>query len=157
MSEKEAFFKALGNKVTEYSGLETFEKPANCSKVTLNSDEVTGLCPKTGQPDWYDVTVSYTPKDKCIESKTFKLLMHSLRNQAMFVETMAAYIFEEVKKYVEPDFLRVEIYQKPRGGVAIVAVAERNFLHEDCLEGMLAAYKTAAKDTSPPSPHDTQL
>lgn len=55
-------FKALGKHVTEpRRELETFPSPPYVDLVTLSSDEVTSLCPVTGQPDWETVTVEYVP------------------------------------------------------------------------------------------------
>jgi len=46
-------FKALGKATRAPSReLETFPAPAAVTKVILESDEVTSLCPVTGQPDW---------------------------------------------------------------------------------------------------------
>lgn len=124
-------FRALGSKVIEYNGLETFPKPSHTSVVVLVSDEVTAVCPITGQPDWYKVTVEYDPSALCIESKTFKLLLHSLRNQGMFCESLADYILGEVVKYAVPSRAQVTIEQKPRGGVSIVSTS----VHEKTPEG----------------------
>lgn len=115
--------KALGTKVTEYTELETFKRPASVDKVTLTSDEVTALCPVTGQADWYTVSVTYVPRDLCIESKTFKLLMGSFRNKGLFCEALSSEILEEVIKHAHPRTTIVEITQKPRGGVTLIARA----------------------------------
>jgi hypothetical protein len=46
-------FKILGKKVSEpMRKLETFPTPEYVKKVVLDCDEVTSLCPVTGQPDW---------------------------------------------------------------------------------------------------------
>ncbi|MDE6718125.1 MAG: NADPH-dependent 7-cyano-7-deazaguanine reductase QueF, partial [Muribaculaceae bacterium] len=57
----------LGNQGTEYSSdyapelLETFENkhPDNEYVVTFNCPEFTTLCPKTGQPDFGHIYISY--------------------------------------------------------------------------------------------------
>lgn len=120
-----ALLRALGNKITEYTGLERFKAPEHCTEVYLSSDEVTALCPVTNQPDWYTVEVVYTPGHWCVESKTFKLLMHSYRNRGLFCEALAADIANEVLRHAEPSRVCVHVTQKPRGGVTIKAVAER--------------------------------
>lgn len=114
---------ALGNKVSTYTGLETFQKPDFSETVTIKSDEVTAVCPITNQPDWYTVAVKYTPNHVCIESKTFKLLMHSLREKGMFCEALASYILSEVIKYADPLEAWCTVTQKPRGGVEITATS----------------------------------
>ena len=46
-------FEALGKQVREpRRNLETFARPAGVTRVAMESDEFTSLCPVTGQPDW---------------------------------------------------------------------------------------------------------
>jgi 7-cyano-7-deazaguanine reductase len=55
-------FNSLGKNVRIPSrSLEVFPKPAGIEKVVLESDEVTSLCPVTGQPDWETVTICFAP------------------------------------------------------------------------------------------------
>lgn len=117
--------KALGRKVTEYEGLDTFPKGVNIESITLFSDEVTSVCPVTGQADWYTVSVTYRPNKLCIESKTFKLLMGSYRNRGIFCENLSSIILQEVIKAISPLSCEVTVIQKPRGGVSITAVARK--------------------------------
>jgi 7-cyano-7-deazaguanine reductase len=52
-------FVALGHTGSEhYAGLETFENPG-VTRVEMTSDELTAVCPITGQPDMYVVTIEY--------------------------------------------------------------------------------------------------
>jgi 7-cyano-7-deazaguanine reductase len=118
-------FKALGKRVTEFIGFETFPKPLHVTRVRMVSDEVTAVCPVTGQPDWYKVTIEYYPVDKCLESKSLKLYLQSFRNQGHFCEQFANIIAEDIYKALEPKLVVVEVEQKPRGGVAINAKAIR--------------------------------
>lgn len=112
----------LGKKDSVYGGLDTFDNPGN-ALVRLTSDEVTSLCPITGQPDFLIVDVTYAPRQLCIESKSFKLLMHSLRDTAAFTESLAMELARTISKAVVPSWVRVDVSQKARGGVSIVAVA----------------------------------
>ncbi len=41
--------------------LDTFPAPAGLGRVTMTSDELTALCPVTGQPDFYVLTIEYEP------------------------------------------------------------------------------------------------
>lgn len=126
-------FKSLGHKSNEYSGLEVFPKPEEIESVTMRTDEVTALCPVTGQPDWYVVEVIYKPDKLCIESKTFKLFVQSLRNKGEFCEALACTILREVDKYARPRRVEVIVRQKPRGGVGIDATASRYEALQDLL------------------------
>lgn len=116
-------FKALGQKDNEYKGLETFAAPNAVSRVKMVSDEVTALCPVTGQPDWYVVEIEYIPEARCIESKTLKLFLQSLRNEGMFCEVLSELILKEVVEALKPLTAQVKVVQKPRGGISIEATS----------------------------------
>ena len=124
-------FKALGRHVSEPSReLETFPAPEFVDVVTLTSDEVTSLCPVTGQPDWETVTIEYVPNGLCIESKSLKLYFWSLRNEGAFCEALAAQIATAVFEAAHPSRCTVTVVQKPRGGITISAVATRLANHD---------------------------
>lgn len=114
---------ALGARVTSFGGFDTFPAPPHCGVITMTSDEVTAVCPVTGQPDWYVVSIMYHPRDLCLESKTLKLYLHSFRERGLFCEAFASQVAADVFKALDPEFVAVEVRQKPRGGVAIVARA----------------------------------
>jgi 7-cyano-7-deazaguanine reductase len=104
--------------------LETFEKPASITVVTMKSDEVTSLCPITGQPDYQNVIVEYAPDKFCIESKSLKLYLWSFRNEGCFCETLTEQIANDFFKACEPIWCKVTVIQKPRGGIEITSTAE---------------------------------
>ena len=110
--------KYLGNQ-NPFAGMEILK--VNCSEVTLTSDEVTAVCPITGQPDLYTVAITlrggYT-----IESKSLKLYFQTLRDQGVFCEDLAGQIKQEVLALVNCE-VSVTVIQKPRGGITIRAVA----------------------------------
>lgn len=120
----DAEFKALGKAVRHPTReLEVFPKPAGVELVTLESDEVTSLCPVTGQPDWETVTISYVPDKTCIESKSLKLYLWSFRDEGAFCEALAARIADDVAAACQPFRVEVTVTQKPRGGIKIAARA----------------------------------
>ncbi|MBX5464442.1 MAG: preQ(1) synthase [Clostridia bacterium] len=122
--EPEYRFEALGHPVREpRRKLETFPKPEGVENVILSSDEVTSLCPVTGQPDWETVTIEYAPDRLCIESKSLKLYLWSFREEGVFAEALAARIAQDVQAAARPHWVRVRVEQKPRGGIRIVATA----------------------------------
>jgi 7-cyano-7-deazaguanine reductase len=117
-------FEALGAKVSApRRKLEVFPAPAHLTKVVLESDEVTSLCPVTGQPDWETVRIEIEPDKLCIESKSLKLYLWSFREEGAFCESLAARIAEDVYAACAPRTVRVLITQKPRGGITIAAEA----------------------------------
>ena len=103
--------------------LEVFPRPEGVDLVTLESDEVTSLCPVTGQPDWETVSIEFSPVDFCIESKSLKLYLWSFREEGVFCESLAAKIAKDIYEAARPRWVHVTVVQKPRGGIAIRAEA----------------------------------
>ncbi len=116
-------FKTLGHSEAAFAGLETFPKPEAVERVQLTSDEVTAICPVTGQPDLYTVTITYWPMDRCVESKSLKLYFQTFRNEGIFCEAFAARMASDMMQALEPRACQVDVRQKPRGGITIVATA----------------------------------
>lgn len=110
----------LGDNKAKYNGLETFPAPPGVSEAQYVTDEVTALCPVTGQPDWYTVDILLISPPLCIESKSLKLYLQSFRQDGRFCESFAALIAADVKLATNSK-VRVVVTQKPRGGVAIRA------------------------------------
>jgi 7-cyano-7-deazaguanine reductase len=104
--------------------LETFPAPASCTRVRFTSDELTSLCPVTGQPDFSTIEIDYEPNLRCVESKSLKLYLWSFRERAAFCEQLAADIAAEVRRAAEPQRVRVTITQQTRGGIVTEATAE---------------------------------
>ena len=118
-------FVALGHAGSEhYVGLETFPNPG-VERVEMTSDELSSVCPITGQPDFYVAKIEYKPASSCIESKSLKLYLSRFRNEGVFCEALAVKIRDDVADAlgVEPADVRVTLTQKPRGGITIVATA----------------------------------
>ena len=118
-------FVALGHAGSaRYAGLETFPNPG-VSRVEMTSDELTAVCPITGQPDLYTATIDYEPTDKCLESKSLKLYLMSFRDQGVFCEALAVKIRDDVGEALglSPERVRVTLVQKARGGITITATA----------------------------------
>lgn len=105
-----------------YAGLETFPNPG-VSHVDMTSDELTSICPVTGQPDLYVATIEYWPAKLCLESKSLKLYMNRFRDEGHFCEALAVKIRDDVARALElpTDKVRVALTQKARGGITIRA------------------------------------
>ena len=117
----------LGSTVREpIDHVEVFPAPAHVTTVRFTTDELASICPVTSQPDLSKVVIEYQPDQFCIESKSLKLYLWRFRNMAVFAEALAAEIAGEVMTTVKPVWVRVELTQRPRGGIEVHAVAERN-------------------------------
>ena len=103
---------------------EAFPAPT-VHEVTLHATEFTALCPRTGQPDFGSVVIRYEPGDRCLESRALKYYLWSFRNEGAFCESLAARIADDVVYAIGPKRVTVTVNQNVRGGIAIVAVAER--------------------------------
>ena len=125
METRSSEFVALGHAGSEhYAGLETFTNPG-VSHLELSSDELTAVCPVTGQPDLYLVTIECRPRPLCLESKSLKLYLSRFRNEGHFCEALAVKIRDDVAEALElsTEKVSVTLEQKARGGITITATA----------------------------------
>jgi 7-cyano-7-deazaguanine reductase len=125
MGERSTDFVALGHPGSErYAGLETFPNPG-VSRVEMRSDELTAVCPVTGQPDLYVATIAYSPNELCLESKSLKLYLSGFRNEGAFCEALAVRIRDDVAAALELSSgdVTVTLEQKARGGITITATS----------------------------------
>jgi 7-cyano-7-deazaguanine reductase len=124
-SSRSTDFVALGQPGSDrFAGLETFANPG-VSHVDLTSDELTAVCPVTGQPDLYLATIEYWPGALCLESKSLKLYLTGFRDEGHFCEALAVRIRDDVAQALElpADKVRVTLKQKARGGITITATS----------------------------------
>jgi 7-cyano-7-deazaguanine reductase len=81
------------------------------------------LCPKTGQPDFGHIYISYIPRERMVESKSLKLYLFSFRNHGDFHEDCVNIIMKDLVKLMDPKYLEVIGYFMPRGGISIYPFA----------------------------------
>ena len=132
MTEK---FRNLGSGKTEYhytvnpDCLETFSNayPDREYKITFTTQELTSLCPITGQPDFYRITITYIPDRHCLESKSLKLYLFSFRQSGMFAETLANRVLDDLVEACKPRWMAVESVMNPRGGIGLTVRVEYSF------------------------------
>lgn len=117
----------LGNQETKYTFnyspeiLETFDNKHVDRDyfVKLNCPEFTTLCPKTNQPDFGAVYISYIPNVKMVESKSLKLYLFSFRNHGDFHEDAINIIMNDLIELMDPRYIEVWGKFTPRGGISI--------------------------------------
>ncbi|CAA9420954.1 MAG: NADPH dependent preQ0 reductase [uncultured Rubrobacteraceae bacterium] len=90
--------------------------------VEFSTDELTAICPVTGQPDFYELKLSYRPGPRLLESKAMKLYLWSFRDRGMFAEDMAATLLKDLVVACEPVEMTVDLTQQVRGGLKIRTV-----------------------------------
>jgi len=123
----------LGNAGTKYSDtyapemLETFDNKHLGHEYVVRFDcpEFTTLCPKTGQPDFGHIYISYIPRVRMVESKSLKLYLFSFRNHGDFHEDVVNIIMNDLWKLMDPRYIEVEGRFMPRGGISIHPFANR--------------------------------
>jgi 7-cyano-7-deazaguanine reductase len=106
--------------------LETFDNPRQVGDYSIRIEipEFTCLCPKTGQPDFANLTLEYVPDKLCIELKSLKLYIWSFRDQGAFHEAVTNEILQDLATTCEPRFMRLTAEFNVRGGLYTTVVAE---------------------------------
>jgi 7-cyano-7-deazaguanine reductase len=107
------------------NALESFANshPGRDYTIVHTCPEFTALCPKTGQPDFATIRISYVPDRLCVELKSLKLYLHSYRDRGIFYEHVTNAILDDLVAALAPRSITVEGDFKTRGGIASVVRA----------------------------------
>lgn len=99
--------------------IETFENPSPGREYVIETvcPEFTSMCPKTGQPDFGVLTISYVPEDHCFELKSLKLYLQQFRNYGAFYEAVTNKILDDLVAVTQPKRMRLLANWTPRGGI----------------------------------------
>ncbi len=123
-------FSAISFGMTDRSLLEVFPSPTDTSFVIEHvSEEFTSLCPKTGHPDFGEVTLRYQPAAAkvggvCVELKSLKIYYQAFRNRGIFYEAVTNQIRDDLVACTKPAWLQIRTDWKGRGGIKSVVRAE---------------------------------
>ena len=106
--------------------LETFPNPRTGRNytITVRAPEFTCLCPKTGQPDFAELTINYVPDAVCVELKSLKLYLNSFRDRGAFHEAVSNEILDELVSLLRPSHMRLSARFNVRGGLYTTVTAE---------------------------------
>lgn len=106
--------------------LDTFDnpKPGRDYTIHIRVPEFTCLCPKTGQPDFATMDLSYVPDAKCIELKSLKLYIWAFRDVGAFHEAVTNEILDDIVSACSPRFARLTAAFNVRGGTYPTIVVE---------------------------------
>src|SRR6516165_7031645 len=109
------------------SAVETFSNPAPEHDYTIRMTipEFTCLCPKTGQPDFAELSLEYVPDRLCVELKSLKLYVWSFRDRGAFHEAVTNEIADHIAAAIDPRFLRLTARFNVRGAISTTVVTER--------------------------------
>jgi len=99
--------------------LEVFpnQYPTRDYVIEIVCPEFTSVCPKTGQPDFGTLTITYTPDRKCVELKSLKLYLQCFRNEGIFYENVANRIVDDLVAMLQPRRLKLVAAFTARGGI----------------------------------------
>lgn len=100
--------------------LETFPNqfPGRDYQVEITCPEFTAVCPKTGQPDFATIVISYTPADAVVELKSLKLYLFGYRDRGIFYEHAINTILDDLVAACRPRRMVVVGNFTPRGGIS---------------------------------------
>ncbi len=90
--------------------------------VEFTTNELTAICPVTGQPDFYELKLAYRPRERLIESKAMKLYLWGFRDRGAFAEDLAATLLKDLVRACDPVEMTVDLTQQVRGGLQIRTV-----------------------------------
>lgn len=108
--------------------LELFDnpKPDRDYTITIHCPEFTSVCPRTGQPDFGEITIEYSPDKSCIELKSLKFYMQSYRDKGIFYEAVTNEILDDLSAACKPRWMKITSKFTPRGGITTDIVAQYN-------------------------------
>ena len=105
--------------------LETFDNqyPGREYTIEIVCPEFTSVCPKTGQPDFGRLTISYVPAEKCVELKSLKFYLQQYRNEGIYYEHVTNRILDDLVAVVRPRRMTLTAGFTPRGGITTTVTA----------------------------------
>jgi len=131
MSDVEGIIKAVGKgfrkHITEYDTEIIpipFKQQYPNERVTHRTDELTSVCPVSGLPDFYNLTISYIPDKLLIELKSLKMYLMSFRDVGVLHEDLAPLILNELVEKVDPKEMTLTMRVALRGGIGTDVVVE---------------------------------
>ncbi len=94
--------------------------------ICLDIPEFTCICPKTGLPDFAHISIEYSPKEYCIELKSFKMYTIFYRNLGIFHEHVINKMLEDFVRSSKPRWVRITGEFNLRGGIKTTVEREYN-------------------------------
>lgn len=106
--------------------LETFPnpRPEREYEISMECPEFTCVCPRTGQPDFATIRITYIPDKLCVELKSLKLYLWSYRDEGAFHEAVTNRILDDFVQACRPRKVTLVADFNVRGGIHTVVTAE---------------------------------
>ena len=106
--------------------LEVFDNPYPDRDYVIETvcPEFTSMCPKTGQPDFGTLTLSYVPDQKCYELRSLKLYLQQYRNHGAFYESVTNLILDDLAAVTSTREMKLVADFTSRGGIRTTGTVE---------------------------------
>ncbi len=97
-----------------------YTNPDQSTRVEIINPEFTSLCPKTGLPDFGEISIDYLPDRYIVELKSLKYYFLQYRNAGIFYEELTKLILGHLKSVLQPFNMTVSARMTSRGGIRSV-------------------------------------
>jgi 7-cyano-7-deazaguanine reductase len=125
---KRSAYEGLQNKVRTMKtpGISTWRNqyPDKDYEIKIDIPEFTCICPKTGLPDFANITIRYIPDELCLELKSLKMYTIFYRNIGIFNENVVNKILEDCVGSCKPRWMEIVGEFNARGGIKTTVTAE---------------------------------
>ncbi|MDD5423402.1 MAG: preQ(1) synthase [Candidatus Omnitrophota bacterium] len=92
--------------------------------IKIEMPEFTSLCPKTGLPDFGNITIRYIADKLCLELKSLKYYIMFYRDVGMFSEHIVNKMLDDVVRACKPKWVEIVGEFNARGGIKTSVSAE---------------------------------
>ena len=101
-----------------------YDYPDQNAEISIDTDEITAVCPWTGQPDYGTLYITYVPSYSCIELKSLKYYLLSFRDVGIVQEHAVNRILLDLVALCQPKCMKVTLDYKVRGGIHTAVTAD---------------------------------
>ncbi|MBC8213889.1 MAG: NADPH-dependent 7-cyano-7-deazaguanine reductase QueF [Candidatus Marinimicrobia bacterium] len=110
-----------------YKDLEIVENqyPDRDYEVKVSIPEFNCVCPKTGLPDFAEISINYIPDKHIVELKSLKLYIVKFRNIGIFHEEVTNRIMDDFYKASSPRKIEVIGNFHSRGGISTIVTTRK--------------------------------
>jgi len=92
-------------------------------EIRIVAPEFTAVCPRTGQPDFAVLSLTYVPDRLCLELKSLKLYLQSYRNRGIYHEHVTNTILDDLVRSCAPRRMTLVGEFHARGGISTTVTA----------------------------------
>ena len=97
--------------------LETFPFESPNQYIITETEEFSAVCPFSGLPDYSYLKIEYFPEGgKCVELKSLKYYIISVRNVGIYQEAATKRIYDDLKILLDTNKLQITTIYNTRGG-----------------------------------------